>query len=73
MLWQASEQRHNTGGRDDNCAFKTIGIGVERGWRHHFSLGTDLQAGRVRRNSGSYHDPASLFWVRYRLALRIRF
>jgi hypothetical protein len=67
------QQRDDTGGRHDNYAFKTLGIGVERVWLHHFSLGTDLQVGPGRRDSGSYHDPASLLWVQCRLALGVRF
>lgn len=67
------QDRDDTGGRDDNYSFKIIGIGVERVWQHHVSFSTDLQMGPGRRNSGSYHDPASVLWVQGRLALGLRF
>jgi hypothetical protein len=68
-----SQQQDDTGGREDEYAFSTIGAGLEKVWAHHFSVSADLQAGPGRRETGSYHEATWLFWVQARLALGLRF
>jgi hypothetical protein len=63
----------DTGGRQDEYTFGSIGGGLEKVWAHHFSFSTDLQLGPGHRATGSYHDAAWLVWAQYRIAGGLRF
>jgi len=67
------QEQDDTGGLEDRFAFASIGVGLEKVWAHHFSLSTELQAGPGWREAGSRHDPTTLLWLQYRLAVGLRF
>ena len=66
-------EQDDTGGRQDNYAFASMGIGLEKVWAHHFSLAGDVQAGPGHRDAGSYHEAGWVLWSQLRLAVGLRF